>query len=202
MIASWRRVPLGLSTALSVAALAGLAGCGSEPPPADPSGSSAPLVAEGTLGPASGPRPARSYQPAGPEGASVRVEFAPTGTSTNATLTVQGLVPNRGYAVHAHTRPCGATGDAAGPHFQNAVDPAATPQQPSVDPDYANPQNEIWLDTRTDATGAGTSSATVPFTFTDRRPMSVIIHEAMTTATAPGQAGTAGGRLACVSVAG
>ena len=34
----------------------------------------------------------------------------------------------------------------AGPTFQNVVDPV----QPSVDPAYANPENEIWLDFRTD----------------------------------------------------
>ena len=51
--------------------------------------------------------------------------------------------------------PCGPTGDAAGPHFQNQVDPAAAPGKPSTDPAYANPQNEIWLDLRTDGDGDG-----------------------------------------------
>ena len=41
----------------------------------------------------------------------------------------------------------------------------------------------------------------MPFTFTDRRPGSMVIHEAEMTATAPGQAGVAGGRLACLTIA-
>jgi len=85
------------------------------------------------------------------------------------------LLPNRGYAAHAHVNACGATGAAAGPHFQHHIDPAATPQQPSSDPVYANPSNEIWLDLRTNSVGAGTSRTTVPFTFTDRSPGSVVI---------------------------
>ena len=52
----------------------------------------------------------------------------------------------------------------------------------------------------TDAAEAGTSRTTVPFTFTDRAPGSIVVHEAMTTETAPGQAGTAGFRLACLTL--
>ncbi|MGH3812641.1 MAG: hypothetical protein ACRDUV_09325 [Pseudonocardiaceae bacterium] len=118
--------------------------------------------------------------------------------STVAELMVTGLLPNRGYAVHAHTNACGATGEAAGPHYQNRIDPAATPQAPSTNPEYANPSNEIWLDVRTDAAGSGTSQTTVPFMFTDRAPGSIVVHEAMATATHPGQAGQAGARLACL----
>ena len=40
----------------------------------------------------------------------------------------------------------------------------------------------------------------VPFTFTDRAPASIVIHEAETTGTAPGQAGSAGARVACITV--
>lgn len=121
--------------------------------------------------------------------------------STRAQLTVFGLLPNRGYAAHAHVNACGATGAAAGPHFQNHLDPAATPQQPSSDPQYANPSNEIWLDLRTNSAGASTSRTTVPFTFTDRAPGSIVIHEAMQTSTGPGQAGKAGARIACLTLA-
>ena len=77
--------------------------------------------------------------------------------------------------------------------------PAAAPQ-PSADPAYANPQNEFWLDVRTDAAGAGQTQGTVPFALTDRLPASLILHELEMTATAPGQEGTAGGRLACVTL--
>ena len=126
-----------------------------------------------------------------PRAAAARPRSASTST---------GLLPNRGYAAHAHVNACGPTGDAAGPHFQNQVDPAAAPGKPSTDPAYANPQNEIWLDLRTDGNGDGESRAEVPFVFTGRAPASVIIHEAEATATASGQAGSAGPRLACITV--
>lgn len=116
--------------------------------------------------------------------------------ATTVMLAVRGLEPERRYGAHAHTQPCGATGDLAGPHFQNQVDPV----QPSVDPAFANPANEIWLDLTTDEAGAGSATATVAWAFErDRRAQSVIIH-AMPTATDPGTAGTAGARAACITV--
>jgi Cu-Zn family superoxide dismutase len=118
------------------------------------------------------------------------------GGSTTVVLAVRGLEPDRRYGAHAHSKPCGETGDAAGPHFQYTVDPV----QPSVDPEYANPQNEIWLDLTTDPTGAGSGETTVDWEFpADRRAESVVIH-AMPTATDPGKAGTAGARAACITV--
>lgn len=159
-----------------------------------------PLVTEGVLATPAQGGPAMTYAPgSAPEGAQVALEVVPGDGSTSATFRVVGMLPDRGYAVHAHVRPCGPTGNDAGPHFQNRVDPAATPQAPSSDPAYANPQNEVWLDLRTDADGAGTATATVPFAFPDRAPASVVVHEKEMTATAPGQAGTAGGRLACLT---
>ena len=139
-----------------------------------------------------------------PVDAAILTSMEPAGggdrPQTVSTLTVAGLLPNRGYAVHAHTKPCGATGEAAGPHYQNHVDPAATPQRPSTDPYYANPRNEIWLDVRTNANGGGTSRTTVPFVFTNRAPGSLVIHEGMNTATGAGQAGEAGARVACLTL--
>ncbi|MGH8964322.1 MAG: superoxide dismutase, partial [Actinomycetes bacterium] len=111
-----------------------------------------------------------------PPGARLAVTMIPAAETTNVELTVNGMLPNRGYAVHAHTRACGATGEAAGPHYQNRIDPLATPQAPSTNPEYANPSNEIWLDVRTDAAGSGTSPTTVPFMFTDRAPESIVVH--------------------------
>jgi superoxide dismutase, Cu-Zn family len=136
-----------------------------------------------------------------PPGARMAVTMIPSGTSTNVELTVNGLQPNRGYAVHAHENLCSENPQFAGGHYQNRVDPAASPTQPSTNPEYANPNNEIWLDLRTDAAGSGTSRTTVPFVFTDRGPGSVVIHEAEQTSTAPGQAGEAGARVACLSLA-
>ncbi len=142
-----------------------------------------------------------TYNPAAaPIGATLTARMTPSVNSTVAELVVSGLLPNRGYAVHAHTKACGATGEAAGPHYQNRIDPAATPQAPSTNPEYANPSNEIWLDVRTDAIGSGTSRTTVPFIFTDRAPGSVVVHEATATATHPGHAGQAGARLACLTL--
>ena len=139
-----------------------------------------------------------------PVDAGILASMEPAGgwdrSQTVATLTVTGLLRNRGYAIHAHTNPCGATGEDAGPHYQNHLDPAATPQHPSTDPHYANPRNESWLDVRTDANGAGISRTTVPFVFTNRAPGSIVIHEAMSTATGPGQAGQAGARVACLTL--
>jgi Cu-Zn family superoxide dismutase len=159
------------------------------------------LHGEGTLTEPSPTSKADTYNPAlAPAGARLAVTMTPSGKSTTAELTVSGLLPNRGYAVHAHTGNCGPDPDAAGPHYQNQVDPAATFEAPSRNPEYANPRNEIWLDVRTDATGSGKSRVTVPFVLTDRGPGSIVVHEATETATGPGKAGEAGARIACVTL--
>jgi Cu-Zn family superoxide dismutase len=158
-------------------------------------------VAEGVLAPPERAGDAFTYNPAlAPEGAEISVYTDTDGGTTAVRLEVAGLLPGRGYAAHAHVNACGPTGDAAGPHFQNQVDPAAAPGRPSTDPAFANPQNEIWLDLRTDGEGDGESTAEVPFVFADRAPASVVIHEAEVTATTPGQAGSAGARLACLTI--
>jgi Cu-Zn family superoxide dismutase len=116
--------------------------------------------------------------------------------STTVRLAVRGLEPRRLYGAHVHTQPCGARPEDAGPHFQYSVDPV----QPSVDPRFANPQNEIWLDLTTDETGAGSAETTVAWEFPDdRRAGSVVVH-AMPTSSEPGEAGTAGARAACITV--
>jgi Cu-Zn family superoxide dismutase len=68
-----------------------------------------------------------------------------------------------------------------------------------VDPRYANPRNEIWLDLTTDGNGYARSSASVDWRLGDRAVGSVVLH-AEHTHTGPGHAGTAGPRLACVTV--
>lgn len=142
-----------------------------------------------------------TFKPAlAPAGAQLAVTMKPSGTSTNVELTVNELQPNRGYAVHAHTNACNNP-DSVGPHYQNNVDPVATLQKPSVNPEYANPSNEVWMDVRTDAVGSGVSRVTVPFVFTDRGPGSIVVHEAEQTATGPGEAGTAGAPIACLTLA-
>lgn len=188
----------------------GLTGCSSD----DGAGPAAPLsapargtadavelTAAGTLAPVGEASNAITYDPElAPPGGQMSVTLIPTDGSTRATLDISGFLPDRGYAVHLHTNECGPTGAAAGPHFQHRVDPAATPEEPSSDPEYANPDNEVWLDVRTDGLGAGTSTTEVPFVFTDRVPGSVVMHEAALTATGPGEAGQAGDRVACLAL--
>jgi superoxide dismutase, Cu-Zn family len=145
----------------------------------------------------SGAGPAITYDeglvPAGARGA---VESRSGDGTTTVMLAVRGLEPHRGYGAHVHMQACGEQPDAAGPHFQYALDPV----QPSVDPTFANPQNEIWLDLTTDETGAGSTESTVAWTFPpDRRPKSVVLHTNQTSSE-PGEAGAAGDRVACISV--
>jgi superoxide dismutase, Cu-Zn family len=131
-----------------------------------------------------------------PKGSHVTVKETLTGRhSTRIDLRIRGLKPNRHYGAHVHTMACGTTGEAAGPHYQNKKDPVT----PSVNPVYANPRNEVWLDFMTDAKGAANSHSTVNWRFRTGGAKSVIIHDHMT-ATGTGVAGTAGDRLACVNV--
>ncbi|RZQ65349.1 superoxide dismutase family protein [Amycolatopsis suaedae] len=131
--------------------------------------------------------------PVGSRASVLAVSSQATGLRTK--LIVHGLRPDREYGAHVHTKPCGATGDAAGPHFQHRVDP----KQPSVDPAYANPRNEVWLDFTTNRLGSAVAKSTVDWRFGERRAGSVVIHEHHTH-TDPGHAGTAGSRLACLTV--
>ncbi|MFF0814722.1 superoxide dismutase family protein [Rhodococcus sp. NPDC003318] len=132
-----------------------------------------------------------------PVGAVVNVDSAVENGRTTVTFSAQGLAPNRDFGVHVHTRPCGPQPSDSGPHYQNVVDPAATPEAPSSDPAYANPQNEVWLDVTTDASGHAQASTAVEWEFRDGEANSLVLH-AQHTMTGPGQAGMAGARLACV----
>ena len=153
------------------------------------------VTADGTFTAAAPGAPAVTYRPdLVPAGAQAHV-FVLSAEGTTTLFFVTGLRPGRAYGAHAHTQSCGATGDAAGPHFQHVPDPV----KPSVDPAYANPGNEIWLDFTTDRAGTGFARSTVDWTFTTRRAGSVVIHETHTH-TDPGHAGTAGARLACLDV--
>jgi Cu-Zn family superoxide dismutase len=137
-----------------------------------------------------------TYDAKVPEGAKVTVLGVPTvGGRTTVLLKLKGLLPNRAYGAHVHVKKCGAAPADAGPHYQNVADPV----QPSVDPAYANPRNEIWLDVHTDGHGFAYTSSTVDWQFTERHAQSVVLHNEHTH-TKPGEAGTAGPRLACVNV--
>ena len=134
-----------------------------------PAESAVTLHGEGMLTKPTPTSKAVTYNPAlAPAGALLITTMTTSGGSTTAELEVSGMLRNRSYAVHAHTNTCGDDPDSVGPHYQHHIDPAATSQAPSTDPEYANPRNEIWLDIRTNINGSGTSHTTVPFVFTDR----------------------------------
>ncbi|MDX2826058.1 superoxide dismutase family protein [Streptomyces ipomoeae] len=131
-----------------------------------------------------------------PLGARVQVkeELRRSG-GTRIELRLRDLVANRTYGVHVHTKPCGKLPADAGPHYQDEVDP----KQPSVDPEYANPENEVWLDVDTNKDGSARTVGIVDWRFRAGGAKSVVLHETATS-THEGHAGTAGSRLACVNV--
>jgi Cu-Zn family superoxide dismutase len=134
-----------------------------------------------------------------PLGAKAKIDVMVAGKATEVTMQVTGLQPDRSYGAHLHKASCGAKPADAGSHYQNVADP----HQPSTDPRFANPNNEVWLDVMTDAQGSARSKAVVPFVFRagGEGPHSLVIH-AMKTMHAAGKAGTAGARLACVDLPG
>ncbi|BAL86879.1 hypothetical protein AMIS_16590 [Actinoplanes missouriensis 431] len=135
-----------------------------------------------------------------PVGATAEVSVAESKSGARVTAALTGLVPGRAYGAHLHTNPCTANPAEAGPHYQNRIDPAAGPGKPSADPEYANPENEIWLDFTADAEGAGTATSVQKWRFDEKRPpWSFVLHERTTTHTGHGEAGTAGARLACLT---
>jgi Cu-Zn family superoxide dismutase len=138
------------------------------------------------------------YSDSVPAGATARVVATyDAAGQTVVTLHLWGMLPNQDYGAHAHNNACGTTGAAAGSHYQNIPDP----HLPSVDPAYANARNEIWLDVHTDGHGNGSAQAKVSWQFgPDRRAHSVIVH-AEPTHTGETDSGTAGARLACLTVA-
>ncbi|MEV6130324.1 superoxide dismutase family protein [Streptomyces violaceusniger] len=110
-------------------------------------------------------------------------------------LSVRGLAPHHHYGIHVHTKPCGTKPDSSGPHYQNKEDP----RQPSTNPKYANPHNEVWLDVTTNGAGKGYAKSWEKWQFRSNGAHSVVIHE-HATGTTQGKAGQAGARLACVNV--
>ncbi|MGF2208902.1 superoxide dismutase family protein [Streptomyces albidoflavus] len=122
-----------------------------------------------------------------PAAAWIRVGQAVSRSETTVVAEVRGLRPGRAYGAHVHTGVCGADPQAAKGHYQHKVDPV----QPSTDPAYVNPYNEVWLDFTTDAEGAGRAVARHSWGFRPGQAASVVIHD---------QQGGAGARLGCFSV--
>jgi len=169
-----------------------------------PGGLAAPLV-EGTVSGTFLPFPqsarAVAYDPkVVPPGATAQLTISRTATGTTVRLTAGGLVPRRAYGAHLHTRPCTATPEDAGPHYQHSPDPKAAASPPSVDPAYANPRNEVWLDFTADARGGASVTARQDWIFDEVEPARSLIVHAEHTRTAAGKAGTAGPRVACLTL--
>jgi Cu-Zn family superoxide dismutase len=134
-----------------------------------------------------------------PAGARARVTVVKNKDGVRVSLLTTGLKPGRAYGAHLHDSPCGKDPAAAGPHYQHRLDPAAGPGKPSVDPAYANPANEVWLDFVADRNGVARAHTTQSWSFhATRAPRSLVLH-AEHTHTEPGAAGTAGARLACLT---
>ncbi|MFI7597929.1 superoxide dismutase [Actinoplanes sp. NPDC049681] len=215
---------------VAVAALAGCAGSGDtgtphtsvKPPPAgtpwivssgiaDPDASGtvattgsgqAPLTvgtASGTFQPPPDGTQAITYDRAVvPPGATAQVTVSTTAQGVRVRLAVTGMVPRRAYGAHLHTMSCTSVPDDAGPHYQHQADPS----KPSVDPAYANPRNEVWLDFTTDSKGAATVASEQAWVFDPvRPPRSLVVHSQLTRTDA-GSAGTAGPRVACLTLRG
>ncbi|MFI0779654.1 superoxide dismutase family protein [Streptomyces sp. NPDC021212] len=110
-------------------------------------------------------------------------------------LALRGVAPNHHFGIHVHTRSCGTKPDSSGPHYQDVKDP----KQPSTNPKYANPRNEMWLGTTTNSSGDARAKSLVKWHFRPGEARSVVIHE-HATATNMGHAGMAGNRVACINV--
>ncbi|WP_430791769.1 superoxide dismutase [Actinoplanes sp. G11-F43] len=134
-----------------------------------------------------------------PAGARAQVTVADHTDGVRVELLATGLQPGRHYGAHLHTGRCGGDPADAGPHYQHRLDPAAGPGKPSVDPAYANPRNEVWLDLVAGADGAGRAVSTQEWDFDPARPPWSLVLHAEHTHTGPGVAGTAGARLACLT---
>jgi superoxide dismutase, Cu-Zn family len=136
-----------------------------------------------------------------PPGATVQVSVSMTTQGARVRLAASGMVPRRAYGAHLHTKACTATPDQAGPHYQHTPDPKAATSPPSVDPAYANPRNEVWLDFTADTQGSATATASEDWRFDETRPPRSLIVHAEQTRTTAGKAGTAGPRVACLTLA-
>lgn len=194
-------VVLGLLSAGSLAAAAAVpASAASTVARTDATFSAAPAD------PASPVATAVTYDPAQvPVGAGVSVHaVAVSNGRTMITLHVRGLLPDESYGAHAHYRACGAVGGAAGAHYQDVPDPSVGGSETvaSVDPAYANPDNEVWLDLQTNGAGNGHAKAVVDWQFRPSVARGVVLHLNPTSTGGAGQppAGNAGARLACVTV--
>jgi Cu-Zn family superoxide dismutase len=102
------------------------------------------------------------------------------GARTNATLHVSGLPGGRTYGAHLHAADCSVAFGSG--HYQHVAGPAT-------------PDNEVWLDVTTNASGRGSASTAVPFAVVAGM-RSVVVHQLPTNPSTGG----AGQRLACMPI--
>jgi len=88
-----------------------------------------------------------------------------TPTSTEATVSVTGLLADTAYGVHVHDRTCAFTPPGGG-HYKR-------------DPSIATPgeANEIWLNLTTDGTGAGSRSLSLTDHVARAEGASIVVHD-------------------------
>ncbi|MFC5824357.1 superoxide dismutase family protein [Nonomuraea insulae] len=122
-----------------------------------------------------------------PKGSQASVTVESTGGQTRTSLVVEGLRPERAYGAHLHAKPCGKKPDDSGPHYQHH-------------PGQIDPTSEVWLDFTTNAEGAARSSARNEWGLERAKiPGSLVIHAQATKTSGP-QVGTAGARVACLTL--
>ena len=130
---------------------------------------------------------------AGPfDHATARLQLIDRPSGTTAVLHVRGVDPavaDRTFGAHLHNGPCATDAPTAALGHYNAD--AHAGHVPVV----VSSQTEVWLDFTVDATGAGDSSAAVPFPV-EPAERSVVVHAAQTDPST----GLAGPRLACLPV--
>jgi Cu-Zn family superoxide dismutase len=69
-----------------------------------------------------------------------------------------------------------------------------------VNPSYANPGNEVWLDFTANSAGLASAAADEAWTFPPGAGARSLIIHTQQTSTSPGTAGTAGARVACLTL--
>ena len=122
-----------------------------------------------------------------PPGAQASLTAESASGQTLTSLVVEGFLPSRSYGAHLHTKPCGRTGDDAGPHYQHFSG-------------QVSPTSEVWLDITTDASGAGQATARHAWLLDPAAlPKSLVVHAKRTKASGP-EVGTAGDRVACLTL--
>ncbi len=139
-----------------------------------------PIVVDATFSPTFMPGiPAVTYDPDSvPVTGKIRAVVLREG---EASMAISGLGPHRFFGAHLNTTECPPSGMDVGPRLQHTV---------NADPDFANPENEVWLDFTTDGNGLATSTSVHAWPFDpDRPPRSIVIDD-----------GNTATRLACVNV--